>query len=205
MSILKANILTFVNNALKTNGLFAGDDMDVEIQAILDDLSEEDLLEATDDDETLASGTESFSVPTGWRDYSAITLTNTAGVNLVPLEEIPGGINEYRRVRSNDSAIGTPRWYVVFNDTVLLWRNSNGVYTVKQEFTKNHPQDVSSIEFKDIFKNTINYGVAYEVSSRLNRVAGINLWLPRYEAAKRKRIEAKPMQPSIARGAIWEL
>lgn len=202
MAIDKDDILIFVNRVLKMQEVDG--DIDIEIQAILDDLSEEDLLEATDDTETLASSTASFSVPTGWRDYSAITLTNANGVNQQPLLEIPGGIEQFRAVKSNDSAIGTPRHYVVFDSVVFLWRPSNGVYTVKQEYTKDHAQDVSTIEFSDIFKNTINYGVAAEVAARLNRTAGINLWLPKYIAAKRKRIESKPQQPSISRGQIWE-
>ena len=199
MAIDKANILTFVNNALKT----ADTNIDVEIQAILDDLSEHDLLEASDDSVELESGDDSFAIPTGFRDFSAITLTNASDVNLDPLLEIPGGIKEYRRLKSNDSAIGTPQWYVVFGDTVFIWRSANGDYEVLIEYTKDHPQDVDDIEFGDIFKNAIYFGVTAEVAARLNRTAGINLWLPKYLAAKQKRIDSKPEQPSIAIGQDW--
>ncbi len=207
MSIDKANILIFVNRALKT--VEADGDIDIEIQTILDDLSEEDLLEATlnaDDDDgiTLAAGQSSFDLPADWRDYSAITLTTQAGVNQDPLQAIPGGIDQLRAVKSNDSGTGTPQWYTVFGTTVEIWRPSSGIFTVKQEYTKNHPQSVKAIEFLDIFKNAINFGTTAEVSARLNRTAGINLWLPKYLAAKQKRINAKPMQPSISRGQIWE-
>ena len=136
MAILKANILAFVNKALKITET----DIDVEIQVVLDDLSEEDFLEASDNSETLASGTASFSVPTDFRDYSAITLTNVSGVNQDPLQVIPGGIEEYRAVKSNDFSTGTPHWYALFNDTVNLWRPSSGVFTVLQEYTKDHPR-----------------------------------------------------------------
>ncbi len=207
MAIDKADILIFVNRALKTQE--SAGDIDIEIQITLDDLSEDDLLEATlnDDDSggiTLAALDESFALPTGWRDYSAITLTTQAGVNQDPLIDLPGGIEEYRALKSNDSGTGTPQWYVVFGTTVLLWRPSSGIFTVKQEYTKNHAQDVSAIEFPDIFRNAIYFGTTAEVAARLNRTKGIGLWLPKYLAAKQKRIDAKPNQPSISRGQIWE-
>lgn len=207
MAILKADILTFVNRALITEE--SAGDIDVEIQITLDDLSEEDLLEATldaDDEDgiTLAALQASFSLPADWRDYSAITLTTQAGVNQDPLRPIPGGIEELRAVKSNDSGTGTPQWYTVFGTTVFLWRPSSGIFTVKQEYTKNHAQSVSSIEFPDIFRNAIYFGTTAEVAARLGRTRGVNLWLPKYLAAKRKRIEARPEQPSISVGQIWE-
>ncbi len=202
MAIVKADILIFVNRVLKTQET-AGD-IDIEIQAVLDNLSEEDLLEATDDTKTLAALQESFELPSDWRDYSSITLTTQAGVNQDPLRPIPGGIEEFRAVKSNDSGTGTPQWYVVFGTTVFLWRPSSGIFTVKQEYTKNHAQDVDNIEFADIFKNTINYGTAAEVAMRFNRTKGIDIWLPKYLAAKQRRIDSTPLQPSIAVGQIWE-
>ena len=147
--------------------------------------------------------TASFSLPEGWRDYSAITLTDAGGVEQDPLFEIAGGINEFRRFKSNDAATGTPRQYVIQGDTVFLWRVSNGVYTVKQEYTKDHAQDVDAIEFKDIFKNAINYGTTYHVALFRKKVSYIDIWLPNYVAAKQKRVNSRHEQPSIARGQIW--
>ena len=73
MAIDKADILTFVNRALKIQE--SAGDIDIDIQITLDDLSEEVLLEATlnHDDSggiTLAALQESFALPAGWRDYS---------------------------------------------------------------------------------------------------------------------------------------
>jgi len=201
MAIEKANILVFVNRALKISET----DIDDDIQAVLDDLSEEDLLEASDDSINLVANDASFTPPTDLRDISAITLTDASGVSRDPLLEIPGGINRLRRIKNSDSSTGTPRHYVWFNSLIHLWRSADAAYDVLFEYTKNHAQGVDTIEFPDIFKNTINYGVTAEVSARFNRTAGINVWFPRYQVAKQKRIDSKPEQPSISRGASWDI
>ena len=74
MAITKANILTRVNERLQT----AFTDIDTQIQEILDDLSEEDLLVATDSTQTLSSGDTVLLEPTGFRALIAITLTITS-------------------------------------------------------------------------------------------------------------------------------
>lgn len=203
MAIVKAEILAFVNKALKTENLLGAGDIDVDIQIILDDLSEEDLLEASDDTINLVANDASFSPPDDLRDISAITLTDASGINQRPLLELPGGINRLRLVKRSDSAVGTPRYYVRFNDTIFLWRSADAAYDVLLEYTKNHAQGVDTIGFNDIYRATINYGVTAEVAARFNRTAGINLWLPKYLAAKQKRIDSKPEQPSISLGASW--
>lgn len=203
MAILKADIITFANNALKLNNLFSGDDLDVEIQQTLDDLSEEDFLEASDT-VTVNINDETFAVPTGFRDFSALTPQNASGTNLDPMIELPGGIKQYRQLKRNETSNGIPEFYVVFNDLVFMFKNANGTYTITREYTKDHAQDVDNIEFKDIFKNAINYGVTFEVASRLNRTASITLWAAKYAAAKQKRIDSQDMQPSISQGD-WNL
>ena len=204
MAIAKANILTFVDKVLKTDFTAEGaNSLDVEIQQTLDDLSEEDLLEASDT-VTVNIDDETFAVPTGFRDFSALTPQNAAGTNLDPLIQLPGGIKQYRELKSHDTSNGIPEFYALFNDLVFMWKNANGTYIITREYTKDHAQDVDTIEFKDIFKNAINYGVTFEVSRRLNRTAGITLWGAKYAAAKFNRINNQDMQPSISNGD-WNL
>ena len=71
MAILKAAILTRVNERLQTSFT----DIDTQIQEVLDDLSEEDLLVGTDSTQTLVSGDLVLDEPTGFRALVAITLT----------------------------------------------------------------------------------------------------------------------------------
>jgi len=201
MSILKAGILAFVNKQLKTSET----DIDVEIQQTLDDLSEEDFLEASDT-VTVNVNDETFAIPTGLRDFSALTPQNAAGTNLDPLVELPGGIKQYRQLRSNETNNGIPECYVVFNDLVDICWTPNGTYIITREYTKDHPAlagDSGSIEFKDIFRNAIYYGVTFEVASRLNRTAAITLWSAKYVDAKGKRRQNQDMQPSISQGTHW--
>ena len=197
MAILKADILTQVNKNLLTNE--GADDIDVELQMCLDDMSEDDLLVGTATP-SVTSGDLTIATPAGYRSAIAITLTDAAGVEHDPLQKLPRGQYEYRRLRDNDDSTGIPAWYSEFNDLFFLWRAANQAFTSLIEYYKNHAQSVSAIEFADNFKNTIFAGTTYYVALRLNRQSAINKWLPVYENFKKKRSDAMPRQPRIVRG-----
>lgn len=196
MAIEKAAIITDVNANLQTRL----SDLDVYIQKVLDDLSEEDLLVGADDEQTLSSGDTTLDYPTGFRSEIAITLTNASGVTDAPLDELPGGHEEYRDLRDSDSATGIPEFYSRFNKKFYLWRPPGASFTTLIEYYKNHPQGVDTIEFGDEFRNAVYAGTTYYYALKLGRVNAINLWGPIYADAKQKRINATPKEPQISEG-----
>ena len=197
MSIVKADILTEVNDNLQTNLT----DIDKFIQKTLDDLSEEDLLVGTDSTQTLTSGDTTLNEPTGYRAVIAITLTVTSsGSEQFPLVKLKRGHKQYRELRHNDNSTGIPRWFSNFNSLFFLWRPPNQAFTSLIEFYKNHAQNVGSIEFDDNFKNVIYAGATFKAALEFGRIKAISIWGPIYEDAKRKRIDAKPQQPRFVNG-----
>lgn len=194
MTIAASDILTFVNNALRRSET----DIDIQIQAVLDDLSEADLLHGTDTSQSLESGDTTLDVPTLCRSIIAITLTNDDDIADEPLRELKGGMLEYRRLRDNDSATGIPEYYTEFNGYYYLWRPPDGDYDANIEYIKDHAQDVDNIEFGDIFKNAIYAGAAFEVALRFGLERYIAIWGAKYADAKQKRINAMPMSVHIA-------
>lgn len=197
MSILKAGILTRVNERLETSFT----DIDTAIQEILDELSEEDLLVDTDDTQTLSSGDTTLDEPAGFRAMVAITLTITSsGSEQFPLIALKQGHRQYRELRHNDDSVGIPRWYSNFNGKFYLWRPPNQDFTSLIEYYKDHPQDVDNIEFGDNFRNVIYAGATYKVALKMGRSRMIGLWLPVYENAKAKRVNSIVHPPRIVRG-----
>jgi WD40 repeat protein len=199
MAILKADILTEVNDNLQTSLT----DIDKFIQKTLDDLSEEDLLVGTDATQTLVSGGETLDEPTGFRALipGGIVLTITSsGSRQTPLQKLPQGHRQYNELRHNDSSTGIPRLFSNFNGKFFMWRPANQAFTSVIEYYKDHPQDVNNIEFADNYKNAIFAGTTFYASLKFNRTSSIGLWAPMYESAKRKRIDAMPRQPRIVRG-----
>ena len=134
-------------------------------------------------------------------ESAGATITIMAnGKEQFPLRELPGGHPQYRQLRHNDDTTGIPRWYSHFDGKFFLWRPPNQSFTAKIEYYKNHPQTVAAIEFDDNYKNVINAGATNKIALEKGRTRMINIWLPIYEDAKRKRIEAMPRQPSIVGG-----
>lgn len=199
MAILKADILTRVNARLQTN--FSAEDIATQIQETLDDLSEEDLLIGTDDNQTLSSGDTVLVHPTGFRALVAITLTLTSsGSAQFPLIALKQGHKEYRGLRHNDSTTGIPRWFSDFDSQFFLWRPPNQNFTSLIEYYKNHPQDINAIEFDDNYKNVINAGVTFKMALENGRSRMIQIWGAIYTDAKQKRIDSFVHQPRFVRG-----
>lgn len=199
MAILKTDILTDANVNLRRNE----SDIDVQIQKILDDLSEANLLLDTDTTQTLISGGKTLNYPTGFRNKAIITLTDTGGNQGLPLRKLPGGHFEYRQQMSNNSSVGVTEWFSEYNKQFHLIRPVDRAYTTLIEYRKNHPAlsgDTGSIEFDDMFRNAIYAGVTYQVAQKFKLRDYMGIWLPVYVDAKRKRINSVPQQPSIVFG-----
>jgi len=199
MALEKADILTFVNGVLRRSET----DIDVQIQAVLDDLSDAEFLEETDESQSLENGDLTLDYPTGFITVVSISLTDSNGVEWAPLEKLPGGHAQYRKFRNNDSAAGRPEWYSEFDDKFWLWRPANGEYDAVIEYTKRHPAlsgDTGSIEFGDEFKNALNCGAAFQVALKFKLKDYISIWGPMYETAKEKMRLSRPGQPYIVKG-----
>ena len=198
MSILKADILTEVNDNLQTSLT----DIDKFIQKVLDDLSEEDLLVDTDTTQTLSNGDTVLAHPTGFRALINIVLTITSsGSEQFPLIALPQGHRQYRELRHNDDTVGIPRWFSDFNAQFFLWRPPNQAFTSLIEYYKDHAQDVDNIAFGDIFRNAIYAGATFYTALKYSRTKAISIWAPMYETAKQRRIDATPHQPRFVKGS----
>ena len=199
MTITKGKILTDVNENLQTN--FSASEIATRIQAILNDLSEADLLVGTDDTQTLVNGDTTLAHPTGFRALVAITLTVTSSSSeQFPLIKLKQGHAEYRGLRHGDDTVGIPRWFSDFNDLFFLWRPPNQAFTSLIEFYKDHPQDVDNIEFGDMYQDAIFAGVTWKMAIKKGRARMITLWGAVYADAKQKRIDSFVHQPRFVRG-----
>lgn len=198
MSVLKADILTEVNDNLQTSLT----DIDKFIQKTLDDLSEEDLLVGTDTTQTLVSDDTTLDEPTGFRALINIVLTITSsGSEQYPLIALPRGHRQYRELRHNDDSIGIPRWFSNFNGKFYLWRPANQAFTSVIEYYKDHPAlSGDNIEFGDNFRNAIYAGATFYTALKYSRTKAITIWGPVYQDAKQKRIDSIVQQPRFVSG-----
>lgn len=197
MSIAKADILTFVNGALKRS--FSGTQIDVQIQSVLNKLSAKELLVGTDTDQSLASDDEYLNYPTNYKRLISIVLNN-GSTDGEPLEPIPGGYLEYLRWMEGAVSTGEPEWFTAHNSKFYVWRPANGAYTASIEFYKNHAKDLDNIEFGDEFTDVINAGAAYKVALRYGLSRYLNIWEPEYGRLLQERIDNAPMLPTIVQG-----
>ena len=196
---IKDDIISFVNEAL--NEEYSGSDLDKAIQACLDDLSKLDALVTTDTSQTLAADDEYLVYPSNFRSPISIVLINSNSVRQAPLEELPGGHSQYREMRDNDSATGTPEWYSEFGNKFWLWQPSNGVYTTEIEYYRNHPLgQTSDILFGDDFKQAILFGSTYFKALLSKRTTDLALWGPIYGQERASMSLEVVHQPHITRG-----
>ena len=199
--IVKADIITDVNENLQT--AFAADatDLDRAIIKTLTDMSNRALLVGTDTTQTLSDGSTTLAYPTGFRAGSAIiTLIDAAGAEKTPLIKLPGGHEEYRERRHNDSASGTTEWFSEFDKLFYLLRPADRAYTTRIEFRKNHAKDVANIEFETEFESVMFAGVTAWHAIAKNRSKSIALWWPIYQNELRIAMMNRNLQPSIVRG-----
>jgi len=198
---IKAAIISFHNEARKTNYSASATDLDIAIQLCLNDISNElDALPAIDTGQELESGSVSLDYPTDFKALISIVLINSSGVRQSPLEELPGGHKEYRRLRDSDSATGEPEWYSEFNDKFWLWRPSNGDYTTEIEYIRYHPQDVASILYGEQFRNCIYFGTVFFKAAIQGNTKYMSIWGPLYANQKEKIRLNLPTEPQISQG-----
>jgi len=189
MSIDKGNILTFVNNKLNRSETT----IDIELQSVLDDLSQGPYIEATDASQTLTNTSEYLTKPTLYFLMNSIILHN--GNNwLKPLKPFRGGYKAYREARGNVETVyvSDPEYYVVFGGYIWLWPLPGQNYTLRIDYYKLHGTDLDNIEFSDEWKRAIQFGTTFEVACKRKMTGQMEIWATRYGAEKEKQRLAHP-------------
>ena len=186
MAILKADILTFVNEALEED--LSGTELDLAIELTLTDMSDYNLLVAQAGPESIAIGDQSITTPTGFREALVVQLTHTDTSKLKePLNKLPGGLKEYRELMAESSSNAEPRWWTESDGTFFLYPPANAAYTGLIDFYKDHPEDADNIEYGDEFSNCVRYGTAFHYAMLKTRERYMNIWGPKYDAEKSLR------------------
>lgn len=194
MSITASEILSFVNNVL----LRTEDDIDLQLQSVLDDLSQGPYLAAVDTDQTLVDDDESLDLPDNY--YSMVSVVLHDGTSwLRPLKAFPGGYKAYRDQRGDVMSImvSHPEWYTVWQGEIWLWPIPGQSYTSRIDFWKVHDQDVATIEFDEEFRRAINFGTTFEIAMKFKLPDAIQLWGPRYANEKENMRLSHVGQPRI--------
>lgn len=198
--IVKADIITDVNENLQT--ALSGTALDRAIIKTLTDMSNRALLVGTDATQTLVDGDTTLAYPTGFRKGGVIniTLIDGSGAAKTPLIKLPGGHQEYRELRHNDSSSGTTEWYSEFNKLFWLERPADRAYTTLIEYRKNHAKNADNIEFETEFESLMFAGATYWKAVAMKRISSIALWEPIYARELKMAMLNRNTQPSIVRG-----
>ncbi len=197
MSILKASIVSFVNNRLQEN--FTADEIDDEILTTLDDLASFNLLTADTATVAAVSGAVSIAVPSDFKMLITITPTDASGNQLRPLVALEGGFEAYKRLLTTpgDTIRDRPNSYVKKGNLFFIYPTLSGSFTFAIEYYRHHPTDLSSIQFNDSFRTAIKYGATYYAALFRNKVTYINLWRPIYTEERGKQIMLNLPEPAI--------
>lgn len=199
MSIAVADILTFVNNVLHRSP--AETDINVQIQTVLDQLSQGPFIEATDSTQSLTSSSEYLTKPD--QCFSLVSIVLNDGSNdLEPLKPMPGGYKALREELGEAQAVtvSNPLYYAEFGGYFWLWPQPAQSYTARIDYYKLHDTDGAEnddIEFGDEWKNAIQFGSAFEAACKFKLADYIEIWGARYRDEKDKQRLAHPGVPRI--------
>lgn len=201
MSILKADILTFVNDQLGRSET----DIDSQIKTVINDLRFLNILEAQDTTLTLSDGSTYFDQPSDFKSLISIVL-NDGSVDLEPLLPMPGGYKGYKDAMDSFTSgnESTPKYYARFNGKIYVYPTAGQSYTITFDYYKKHALNVSDedfeIEFDDDLTNCFNFGAAYYTALKRGLSRYIAIWEPPYAGQIQTIILANPGQPRFAGG-----
>ena len=200
MALTKQNILDFVNSKLHTSET----DIDSEIQEVLDDLSDANLLMASEAVADLAAASTTIVRPTLFKQLVTIVLDDGTS-NPRPLWALPGGQPELRRALRYSPSQGTPEWFTEFGLLFYIYPISDGVYTPTIEYFKFHAgadeeTGADAIEFGNEFSTTIKQGAAFNVATKKRMAEQMVLWGQKYQISKQKRIDDRIIPVYISGG-----
>ncbi len=196
MAIEKADILTFINQALLTN--FVQADVDEAIKATQTDLAKYNLLTATPVEVAKVSGDTSIAFPTLFKKLISIT-PNDGSIDRNPLISLGGGYKEYKHRISGtqvNSTIGQ-MWYAQYNSQFFVYPTLTQDMTFTIDYYQHSARDVDNIAYGDEFANALNFGSTYHAALFRKKVSYVNIWLPVWLAERATMIAMNPPQPSI--------
>jgi hypothetical protein len=202
MSILKSEILAFVNEALEA--AYSGTDLDVAIQLALDDLAALHVLRAEDTSQSATLATFSLNYPTAALDTEqailSVVLTDSSGVRGAPLKHLPGGWRAYNELMEAFSTASgsTPAYKVCHDRKIWLYPAPDGTYTSSLWYFKRAQALASGIELEDTWRTCIYFGAAYFKALLMHEVNLLNTWGPQYANEKSQ------MRLTIQRDSMME-
>lgn len=201
MTIAKADIITFHNEARK--GALAADStsLDVAIQLCLNDLSNHNFLKSSDTTQTLTDTSTTLAYPDLYKDLiDGGIILNDGNCDLEPLTRISW--REYRdlMVNFNSGLRSAPKTYAEQNKLFYLYAPPGQSYTATIWFFKYHAQDIANIEFGEDFRNAICFGTVYYKALLQGNPKYMANWLPIYEREKNMRRICQYEQPAVIKG-----
>jgi len=201
MSITKAGIIAFWNEARKGKLGDTSETLDIAIQACLDDMSKANLLLSCDTSQTLTSTSTYLEYPDMCKRLeSGGIVLNDGNYDLKPLTEISW--EEYGQLMGsfNDGGRTTPRQYAEHYKRFYLYRPPGASYTSTIWFYKYHAKDVANIEFGDEFQNAVYFGTVYFKSKIQGNLKYEEIWQKNYYEQKQLCRLNMPSQPCIVKG-----
>ena len=180
MAISASAVLTAMQNRTKRTDIT---NIDVELKAILRDLSLSHPFLETSSQVTVAASGVSIAMPPLYRPPIKGVVINSSGVML---DEVP--FSEYLQLKSCDATDGTPKNWAQHND-LLYMHASSATATLLDVFHALITENIATIAFPDEFQEAIIEGVcfkAYETRGLLGEVptAQTHLELYREQVAK---------------------
>lgn len=202
MAVTKAGILAFVNKKLNLVPALAGTALDISIQEVADELSEEKFLEKVDTSQNLTSSSVFLTDPSDMIDDGLISIVlNDGSVDLAPLLPLKGGYEEYlnNRSGSNNNLSGSPTYYARRLGKIYLLSPPGKAYTTTITYFKFHAVVGATLEFSDLFRNTIYNGVAMKEAADRRMEDRLAYHVAMYAQAKEKRRAKFPAKVHIVR------
>jgi hypothetical protein len=197
MSILKAGILSFVNDQLCRSET----DIDTQIKSVINDLRFLNILEAQDTSLALSDGSTYFAKPSDFKSVISIVL-NDGSVDLAPLLPMPGGYKGYKDAMDSFTSgnESTPKFYAKFGDNIYVYPTAGQAYTITFDYYKKHALDADTIEFDDDMTNCFNFGATFYTAAKRGLSRYMAIWQPLYQGQIQTIILANPGQPRFAGG-----
>lgn len=202
MAVTKAKILVFVNDKLILVPGLTGTGLDINIQEVVDELSEDKFLEKEDTSQALTSSSVYLAEPSDMIDDGLISIVlNDGSVDSMPLREFGGGYEEYLLNKSGPSnnVTGNPTHYARRQGRFYLWPALSQSYTTVITYFKQHAAVSATLEFSDLFRNTIYHGVALKEAAKRGMKDRMLYHAAMYNAAKEKRRAKFPAKVHIVR------
>lgn len=202
MAVERTGILAFVNKKLILSPALSGTVLDISIQEVVDELSEDKFLEKVDTSQNLTSSSVYLTDPADMIDDGIISIVlNDGSVDRTPLLPLKGGYEEYLNNKSgiNNNLTGSPTHYARRLGRIYLLSSPGASFTTTITYFKQHAAVGATLEFSDLFRNAIYNGVAMKEATDRRMTDRARYHAALYVAAKEKRRSKFPAKVHIVR------